>query len=408
MFETILDFVLKYKIIILFYLVLGVIIFIYRKRFETQAKVILLLRTKWGIAWMDRVSEKYREWIILLGYIGIGVGFIGMGLIAFLLIKNLYDLMTVPTAVNTVSLVVPGISIPGLGVLEFWHWIIMIFIIAVVHEFAHGVVARAHNVEVKNTGFVLFGPILGAFVEPNEKKMSKEKDTVQYSILAAGAFSNVILALLALLILSVVIAPTYIDLNQQTQESVGFTFDKYDGKDLPIEKAGIKPGTLVMRVDGQRVNSFAEAQTIISSKKPGDSITLTADGKDYIINLTSHPQDNTRAYMGVYAPHDVRMMKEEYVGTRTGFYFNIIDEARAFFSWLSMLSLGIGLFNLLPLPIVDGGRMVQTFMRKLKGQVVGDKVYIKIGFFFLFLLALNLTYQYIAQGISYLLNLIGA
>src|SRR3989338_7769484 len=100
MFETILDFVLKYKIIILFYLVLGVIIFIYRKRFETQAKVILLLRTKWGIAWMDRVSEKYREWIILLGYIGIGVGFIGMGFIGFYLIKNLYDVMTNPAATN--------------------------------------------------------------------------------------------------------------------------------------------------------------------------------------------------------------------------------------------------------------------------------------------------------------------
>ncbi|MDO8656448.1 MAG: site-2 protease family protein, partial [Nanoarchaeota archaeon] len=181
-----LSFLNQFKYIILFYLlVIGFLIY-HRKRIDTQAKVIFLFRTKWGLQWMDKYSKKFREWVILLGYIGVGAGYVGLIVISYVLIKNLVDLIIKPAAVSGVSLVLPGINVPGLGVLPFWYWIIAIFIIALVHEFSHGIVARAHNVEVKNTGIVFFGPILGAFVEPNEEKMRKEKDITQYSILAAG------------------------------------------------------------------------------------------------------------------------------------------------------------------------------------------------------------------------------
>ena len=93
-------------------------------------------------------------------------------------------------------------NVPGLGILPFWYWLIAIFVIAVVHEFSHGIVARAHNIPVKHTGLAFFGPIIGAFVEPDEKKLRAGKDITQYSVYAAGAFSNVILALLALLLLA--------------------------------------------------------------------------------------------------------------------------------------------------------------------------------------------------------------
>ena len=196
--DTVMEFFLKYKVIILFYLVVATLIFIFRKKFDIQNKIIFLLRTKIGLNLMDRIATKHREWVILLGYIGAGVGFVGMVFISGVLIKNLYDLITVPSATSGVSLVLPGANVPGIGILPFWHWLFAIFIIAVVHEFSHGVVARAHKIEVKHSGIVFFGPVIGAFVEPDEKKMDKEQDIVQYSVLAAGAFSNILLSLLAL------------------------------------------------------------------------------------------------------------------------------------------------------------------------------------------------------------------
>ena len=176
MIESILSFIIKYKIIFLFYLAIIVILFIKRKKIETQAKIIILYRMKWGLKWMDKYSKKFREWIILLGYIGVGAGFVGLVFISYILIKNLYDLIVSPTAVSGVSLVLPGINVPGLGVLPFWYWLIAIFIIAIVHEFSHGIVARAHDIKVKNTGIVFFGPIIGAFVEPDEKNLQKRED----------------------------------------------------------------------------------------------------------------------------------------------------------------------------------------------------------------------------------------
>jgi len=48
------------------------------------------------------------------------------------------------------------------------------------------------------------------------------------------------------------------------------------------------------------------------------------------------------------------------------------------------------LFNLLPLPIVDGGRMAQVFLHNLRGKEKGERQYRKVSLFFLLLLLLNL------------------
>ena len=68
----------------------------------------------------------------------------------------------------------------------------------------------------------------------------------------------------------------------------------------------------------------------------------------------------------------------------------VVDWVTGFLRWLFLLSLGIGLFNLLPLPIVDGGRMAQVFLHKWKGRLVGEKRYRQVGLFFLLVLVLNL------------------
>ena len=241
MLEALTSFLWQYKAIVLFYLAIIIFLLLHRKRIDTQGKIILLYRTKWGLKWMEKCSQKWREWIILLGYLGVGVGFIGMAIISVILITNLYNLIVHPAATSGVSLVLPGINVPGLGVLPFWYWLISIFLIAVVHEFSHGIVARVHKVEVKNTGLVFLGPIIGAFVEPHEEKLRKQSDIAQYSVLAAGSFSNILLAIVALVLLNFVFTP----LQQTMVEPTGFTFDAYYGEAYPFAQAGIAPGTLI-------------------------------------------------------------------------------------------------------------------------------------------------------------------
>jgi hypothetical protein len=54
------------------------------------------------------------------------------------------------------------------------------------------------------------------------------------------------------------------------------------------------------------------------------------------------------------------------------------NNGRGFLFWLYVLSLGIGLFNLLPLPIVDGGRMLQTALKRAYGEQQGNLFYGKV------------------------------
>jgi membrane-associated protease RseP (regulator of RpoE activity) len=385
-----LDFILQYKLVILFYLAVIIFLIVKRKRVDVQGKVIFLYRMKFGLKWMDKYASKHREWVILLGYIAAGTGFIGMAFISFYLIKNLVQYFTAETIVSGASLVYPGMNVPGLGVLPFWDWIIAIFLIATIHEFAHGIVARAHNIPVKNTGIVFFGPILGAFVEPDENMMQKQTDIKQYSVLGAGAFANVILAGVALLLLVSVFNP----ITTNMEDNIGFSFGTFIEGDFPAEKSGIEPGMVINGIDGVSTKTFQDFHVEIQRKSPGDSITLNTQDKDYTLTLAANPDDERSPFIGV------NVIKNEVVPTNNTIWYRIVKKLGGFSLWLFLLSFGIGIFNLLPLPIVDGGRMSQVFLQKWKGNKRGNFWYAKVSLFFLLLLLLNLVYPWIAKIIS--------
>jgi len=383
----------RFKYIILFYLGIIVLLWIKRKKLDIQAKVIVLYRMKWGLKWMDKYASKLREWIILGGYVGVGAGYVGLIFISYILIKNLIDIIVNPATTPGVSVVLPGINVPGLGVLPFWYWIIAIFCIAIVHEFSHGIVARAHQVEVKNTGIVFLGPILGAFVEPDEKKMQKQPDIVQYSILAAGSFSNILLAILSIILLLFVFTPV----QQAMVEPTGFTFDSYQKGAYPMAEAGIKPGTLITGVNGETVTHFQNFSQILSAAKPGDAITLATAEREYSLILAQSPDDPTKGFLGIKDIRNKFELKSIYQDSGWSVLYSSIDWLAGFLRWLFLLSLGIGLFNLLPLPIVDGGRMAQVFLHKLKGDTLGERRYRQVGLFFLVLLVLNLALPWLMK-----------
>ena len=97
-----------------------------------------------------------------------------------------------------------------------------------------------------------------------------------------------------------------------------------------------------------------------------------------------------------YLPTILKPTKLIYERDNTAVYYSL-DWLTGFLRWLFLLSLGIGLFNLLPLPIVDGGRMAQVFLHKLKGAEKGEKYYHKISLFFLLVLLLNLFYPWLVK-----------
>ena len=98
---------------VVFYVGIILFVFLNRKHFEIHGKIIALYRTKKGVRLMERIAERHTESVKLLGYIGVGAGFIGMGVIIFFLLQGLYNLFFVPNSLPTLSPVLPGVPVPG-------------------------------------------------------------------------------------------------------------------------------------------------------------------------------------------------------------------------------------------------------------------------------------------------------
>ncbi|RME77994.1 PDZ domain-containing protein [Candidatus Woesearchaeota archaeon] len=382
--------------VILFYGGIILLLILFRKKFEIQNKIIALYRTKIGLKAMENIGTRYAPWVRLLGYIGIGAGFIGMLFIIFTLVKNLYNLLLTPAATSGISLVIPGVNIPGSPITPplIIGWIALFFVI-VIHEFSHGIVSIAHGVKVKSSGIVFFGPLMGAFVEPDEKQLEKKHETAQYSVFAAGPWSNILLAVFAFLVLSFALNPLFNDF----VTPAGVSIEAVE-EGLPAAQAGLPVGSVVTAINGYPIQSYDQFIQELRFVRPGESVTLTADGKNYTITTTAHPNNERIAFLGIKGISN--KIEPKYTGTIGNIGLSLIKLLRELFSWIGILSLGIGLANLLPLGPVDGGRMMLLAMQQTKGKKRGLKAWIRVSTVTLLLLLLNLFWP----AISWFTNLL--
>jgi len=228
----------------------------------------------------------------------------------------------------------------------------------VVHEFSHGVVARSFKLPVLHSGIVFFGPILGAFVEPDEKKLVKRPDIEQYSIFSAGPVSNIVLTLIAFLILSFVLTPAI----PLVSEDIGVKIGIQPG--LAAENASIPGGSIVTAINNQEVINFDTFFNASKSIKSNEQISITTQNMTYILTTTNHPDDPKKGYMGVTLQEEITQPKQ---GLSIPYaIFNWLIEL---FFWLSFISLNIGLINLFPIFITDGARILKVSI----DRIVKDK-----------------------------------
>ncbi|MBU0591700.1 hypothetical protein KKF81_05235 [Candidatus Micrarchaeota archaeon] len=122
------------------------------------------------------------------------------GLFLFILFGILYyGVVIIADIINTITfgtqfttepggtLLLPGVNLP------FFEGILALAIVLIVHEGAHAILTRIAKIPLLSSGIVLFGIIpMGAFIEPDEKKLSKLDDERQTRVLIAGSTSNLI------------------------------------------------------------------------------------------------------------------------------------------------------------------------------------------------------------------------
>ncbi len=374
--SSFLDFLIQYKFVLAFYL--GLILFIYlnRRKFEFQAKFIALKRTKLGLKLMDRWGTKYGEFIRLLGIIGIGVCFIGIILMIPFVIWLFIQLFVTPEAPAAFAPFLPGVKIPGSPItVPLVQGLVALFIVVVIHEFSHGVVARANKIPVLNSGIVFFGPLIGAFVEPDEKKLTKETDVVKYSVFAAGPFSNFVSGAIFLLIFSLIFAP----ITSSMVDVTGFTLESVE-PDLPADLAGLVPGSNYTIFNGEQIMNKSQFTSLLSQLQINKTITIGNSTHNYNVTPIENPEQAGKPLIGISF-----MLTTKIKESVPKWIYYILFWIQDLIFWIVALSLGLGAANLLSIGPLDGGRMTQVASTKIFGKKKGTLIWAKTSVILLFI-----------------------
>jgi len=347
-----------FKFTIIFYSLVILIVYLNRKKFDVHGKLIYLYRTQIGVKLMNSIAKKSRKLVKVLGYIGIVIGFIGMVLISIMILFLTYKLLLNEPGSGGASPVIPGLPIVGTGLVFplITGWIVL-FIIIVVHEFSHGVVASAYKIKIKNSGMAFFGPILGAFVEPDEKSLVKQGDMVQHSVFAAGPLANFLTVIVVLFLTFLIVNPIANSLSISTGAII------YSQPGLPAEKAGIGNNTIITKINDIDISTSEEFQEVMEGIGPNEKITLSSKNRTFALTTIENPDEPSQGYLGVWLLGDNNELRNENVFTIVS--FKVIRWISQLLGWLAFLSLNIGLINLLPIFITDGARMLKVAVERI-------------------------------------------
>jgi regulator of sigma E protease len=251
------------------------------------------------------------------------------------------------------------------------------------------------------------------------------------AVVAAGPAANFIFAIVVLAVLFATIGQPF------TPPDVGTV-----QANSAAERGGFKPGDVILQVDGQKIERFEDVQQAVRLNDGSPMhIVVKRDGKDVELTITPQQQEITDRFGNVhrvsllgivrsgvdYVRRDpasavLRAAEETWslsAGTLTAVWQMIIgarttDELGgplriaqmsgevaqggfvALISFMAMLSINLGLINLFPIPVLDGGHLLFYAAEAIRGKPLGQKAQeygFRIGLAFVLMLMVFVTWK---------------
>jgi membrane-associated protease RseP (regulator of RpoE activity) len=302
---------ITYDLVLLVIFIVSTSLFLYKRRENLKRDGLLLLyKTKIGVKIINFIGKKYKRTLNLLSYFSIGLGFLLMIASLYLIGKvagayifqnaEMMSLTKIPPIMPLLPYLPQLFKMSYLPPFYFIYWIVILAIIAITHEFSHGIFAVNKKVKIKSTGFGFFPfflpAFLAAFVELDEKKMEKKKVLPQMAILSAGTFANVLVAIISFLLMvlffNLSFTPAGIVFDTYSYSLVGLSNITSVNGQLVNNMSYDKMSNLIVKgelnnISAQEINYVITSDFLEKQKANSEYIILYADAPAIRANLSN-------------------------------------------------------------------------------------------------------------------------
>tara|TARA_B100000925_G_scaffold230590_1_gene179139 strand:- start:2270 stop:3469 length:1200 start_codon:yes stop_codon:yes gene_type:complete len=175
------------------------------------------------------------------------------------------------------------VAIPGLNPVIPLGWGALAFIVAlVIHEFGHGLQARAHGMRIRSFGLLQLGPLpLGAFAEPQYEELTTAPSKERMRMFAAGPATNIFAAVICLMFLGGLAGQFVAEDSGVHVRGIVQDEGAYD--------AGLQPWDTIQFIDEEPVANVDAFYDVMAGYSANDSISITVmhrDGQIETVNAT--------------------------------------------------------------------------------------------------------------------------
>ena len=347
-----------------------------------------------------RVLGRTRRGIRVFADVSVIAGFLMMGFAFWFLFSNITNFFVQPTEFAELTVLIPGVTLTSGSAIMYF--LLSIPIVLVIHEGAHGIVGVMEKIGIKTGGFAIFIAMFAGFVEPDEEQFSKAKKISRLRLIGAGPTSNVIFAFALGAILftnpmfAMVVPEPFLSSFYEEAEDGVLVLSLIDGGGA--QQAGIQENDVIIGINDVNIASAMDLQK--NPVQPGDTVnvTIVRDGSEIVIPVTimASPDDPERGLIGIMRndqpPQPIYNIIDWGLDTPMGFQFSM------FLLWLWMISFFIGIINMLPLPILDGGKFIHTIIEgKISEKAVNGTMIAVYAFTFI-TFGLNIGLSYAKSG----------
>ena len=344
---------------------------------------------------LTRLLGRTRRGIRVFADVSVVAGFLMMGFAFWFLFSNITNFFVQPSEFAELTVLIPGVTLTSASAIMYF--LLSIPIVLVVHEGAHGIVATLEKIKIKTGGFAIFIAMFAGFVEPDEEEFDNAKKISRLRVIGAGATSNVIFAfglgviLLTNPMFAMILPEPFLGWFYESPEGV-LVLSIIEGGGA--EKAGIKENDIITNIDDVRIISPMDFQKVDLTPGQTVDVTILRDGQQIIfpVSIMASPDDPERGLIGIMRDNNLSFKP----------IYNYIEwnnpQFSMFLLWLWMISFFIGIINMLPLPILDGGKFIQTIIDKKFSEKTVNGTMMAIYAFTFIIFGLNIGLSYMKSG----------